>query len=80
MTELSELEQKLSAMSPGELEARRRQIVETARGDYESLSVNDLQELSYIVSTLRRRNSGPPKTPKTTTPKSKPTIDSLLEF
>lgn len=79
--ELSGLESRLAAMSPLELEARRRQIVESANGKYEALSTDDLRELAFIVSTLRRRNSGPPKTAKVAgAAKAKPTIDNLLDL
>lgn len=78
---LNELESRLAAMTPLELEARRRQIVESANGKYEALSTDDLRELAFIVSTLRRRNSGPPKTPKVAgAAKAKPTIDNLLDL
>lgn len=79
-SELSELESRLAAMTPLELEARRRQIVESANGKYEALSTDDLRELAFIISTLRRRNSGPPKTPKVAGSKAKPTIDNLLDL
>jgi hypothetical protein len=69
---------KLNAMSPAELEERRRQIVASARGDYDSLKTEDLQELSYVTATLRRRNAGPPKATKAAKPKA--TLDSLLDL
>lgn len=78
--EPSELEVRLNALSPLELESRRRTIVESAKGKYEALSTDDLRELAFIVSTLRRRNSGPPKTTKAPSTKSKPTIDNLLDL
>lgn len=69
---------KLSALSPLELEERRRQIVSGAKGDYESLSTESLQELAFITSTLRKRNAGPPKVTKVAKPKA--TLDSLLDI
>ena len=75
----AEMEQKLSAMSPMDLENRRREIVASAQGKYESLTTETLQELAFITSTLRRRNSGPPKAPKGAA-KPKTTIDNLLDF
>lgn len=68
---------KLKAMSPAELEIRRRAIVDAAKGDYEAMSVPTLEELSYITSTLRTRSVGPPKAKAA--PKVKANIDSLLE-
>lgn len=76
-----ELKTRLDAMTPQELDLRRRDIVNSANGDYESLSVESLQELSFIVATLRRRSAGPPKSPRVaggSSPKAKPTIDSLV--
>jgi len=73
-----ELEARLAAMTPAELEQRRRTIVASANGSYESLSTEDLQELSFVVSTLRRRNAGPPKTARVAGTKAKPSIDDLL--
>lgn len=71
---------KLDAMSPQELELRRREIAASAKGDYEALSTESLQELAFITSTLRRRSSGPPKVAKVPGTKAKPTIDSLLDL
>lgn len=78
---LDELKARLEGLTPQELDLRRRAIVESARGDYESLSVESLQELSFIVATLRRRSAGPPKAARAAAPgasKSKPTIDTLV--
>jgi hypothetical protein len=75
----SELEKRLAAMTPVELEERRRQIVASANGKYEALPTEQLQEMAFIVATLRRRNSGPPKS--TNKPARKPaTIDNLLDI
>lgn len=80
-TPSEELEQRLQAMTPMDLENRRREIVTSAQGNYESLTTERLHELAFITSILRRRNSGPPKTPKVAgAAKSKPSIDSLVDF
>jgi hypothetical protein len=75
-----DLEQRLAALSPVELENRRREIVTSAAGQYEKLSTDDLNELAFITSTLRRRNSGPPKAKAPGSTKAKPTIDNLLDL
>lgn len=76
MTINVELEKRIVEMDALALENRRRAIVTGANGDFNALSTEQLQELAYIVSALRRRNSGPPKAAK---PKAeKATIDSLL--
>lgn len=80
MAEPSTLELRLGSLSPMELEARRREIVASAKGDYEALSVEFLQELAFIVSTLRRKNAGPPRVARVAGSKPKPNIDSLLDF
>ena len=53
-----------NAMDPATLEARRRAIVAKAAGNHENLELEDLHELAAITGVLRRRASGPPKTPK----------------
>lgn len=73
------MEQKIAAMTPLDLENRRREIVAAAKGDYDNLSTENLQELAYITSSLRRRNSGPPKEAKAAA-KPKATLDSLLDI
>lgn len=80
-TASEEFERRIAAMSPAELEARRREIVVSANGQYENLTTDQLSELAYIVSSLRRRNSGPPKEAKVAGSKTKPkaTLDSLLD-
>ena len=70
--------EKLASLTPQQLELRRREIAESAKGDYEVLSTEALQELAFITQTLRRRSAGPPKTAKPA--KAKPTIDGLLDF
>lgn len=70
----------LEGMTPEQLDAERRRIVQSANGNYRDLSEEDLMKLAYITGTLRRRSSGPPKTPKaasTRGPKVKPTLDSI---
>ena len=77
-SQIPEVKQHVDSLSPQQLEARRREIVDSARGDYENLSTEMLQELSYISSTLRRRTAGPPKTPRVAGSKPKPTIADLI--
>ena len=73
------LKVRVDSMTPQDLEARRREIVTAAAGVYENLSNEQLQELAYITSSLRRRTAGPPKTARATgVAKVKPTIDDLL--
>ena len=74
------MEQKIAAMTPLDLENRRREIVTAANGKYDDLTTEMLQELAYITSSLRRRNSGPPKEAKTSGAKPKATLDSLLDI
>lgn len=75
----TEMEARVSAMEPHELEARRRQIVESAKGDFRALSTEALSELCFITSALRKRNAGPPKVAKTPAAKSKSTaVEDLL--
>ena len=78
MADPSELERRLAEMSPQQLELRRREIVGGCNGDYEALTVAHLEELAFITSTLRKRNSGPPKA-NGKAPKVKHTFASLLE-
>lgn len=75
----TQMEEHLAAMSPVELENRRREIVTSAAGEYENLSTDMLNELAFITSTLRRRSSGPPKAAKGAA-KPKATIDTLLDL
>jgi hypothetical protein len=69
---------KLGAMSPQELELRRREIASKAQGDYENISIEHLEELAFITSTLRKRSAGPPKAPKPT--KGPKTLDDLANM
>lgn len=82
MTVANLAEFKLDGLSPVELEERRRAILATIRTypqsyDDPNLPTELLRELSVIVSTLRRRNAGPPKTAKPKGPAPKPTLDEL---
>jgi hypothetical protein len=71
MPELSLAVLDLDALSPPELEQRRREIILTLRSkypDYDAVvrlgdegEVILLQQLAAITSTLRRRSSGPPR-------------------
>lgn len=76
MADSSQLEAELSALSPQELEAKRRVIVTSANGDFNSLSTDDLTQLAFITAILRRRTVGPPKAPREK--KAAPTVDSLF--
>lgn len=69
---------RIDAMNLQEIELRRTQILETAKGDYESLSTEMLHELAYIASRLRKTNVGPPKEPKTAKKVKAKNIDDLL--
>lgn len=78
-TSLNPIEQELDGLSPSDLEARRRSIIQKAAGDYNNLDDDDLARLAYVTSTLRKRASGPPKTPKVAgAKKPKATLDDLL--
>lgn len=68
---------KLGAMTPPELEARRRAICDLSGGDYEKLETEHLEELAFITSTLRKRSAGPPKAAKKTITKGPKTLDDL---
>jgi hypothetical protein len=74
----------LKDLSPDGLEAKRREIVTSANGNYKDLSDEDLQRLAFITSTLRRKTSGPPKTAKVKTPgtkgKAKVSLDDALDM
>ncbi len=62
--EAATVRDRIDAMGPQEVEQRRNEILAAAKGDYESLSTEQLHELAYIASKLRRTNVGPPKEPK----------------
>jgi hypothetical protein len=55
---------KIDSMNLQQVELRRNEILALAKGDFENLSVDNLRELAYIASKLRRTNVGPPKEPK----------------
>lgn len=55
---------RIEAMGPQQVEQRRNEIIAAAAGDYEKLSTEQLHELAFIASKLRRTNVGPPKEPK----------------
>jgi hypothetical protein len=72
----------VSARTPGELEQRRRDIVQSLTKDFKGFDdpevpLDLLRELALITSTLRRKHSGPPKK-KTSGPKSKVSLDDLI--
>lgn len=75
----------LDDKSPGELEARRREIITTMSQDYKGYADPDipmelLQELAVVTSHLRRKNAGPPKAPRkaAASPRIAATLDDLL--
>lgn len=74
----------LSDKTPSELEALRLSMVETLRTEYKGYDDPDvpmdlLNKLAVVTSSLRRKNAGPPKVPKTTkTPKEKAQTDDFL--
>lgn len=77
------MEQRIAAMTALDLENRRREIVVAANGQYDNLTTEQLQELSYVTSALRRRNSGPPKEARVAggkAAKPKATLDTLLDI
>lgn len=73
----------ISQKTPGELEQRRRDIVQSLTRDFKGFDdpevpLDLLRELALITSTLRRKHSGPPKAKKTSGPKPKITLDDLM--
>lgn len=54
----------LNALEAAELDAMRREIIERSKGDYKSLSDEDLRLMAQITGMLRRRTVGPPKPAK----------------
>lgn len=80
-TNLSDL--GLADKSPGELQTLYTSLVETIRQDYKSnldeVPTDMLNRLAVITQSLRRKNSGPPKVPKTAkSSKEKATTDDFL--
>ena len=68
--------------TPDVLEAKRREIIGSANGDYKTLTDEQLQRLAFITGTLRRKTSGPPKVAKPKTPgtKGKVSLESALDM
>lgn len=63
-----------------ELEAKRRALVEKARGQHDNLEESDLRELAAITGILRRKASGPPKeAKKASTPRAKKAGPAALD-
>ena len=67
--------------TPAELEMRRREIVTSLTTTYAgyddpAVPMDLLRELAFLTSTLRRRNSGPPR--RKASRKTPPTIEDLL--
>lgn len=59
----------LDSLSPIELHARRRDLIEKIAklpGGHEDASTEVLQELAFITGAIRRKNAGPPKVTKPT--------------
>ena len=69
---------RIDAMNMQQIELRRNEILNAAAGDYERLSTEQLHELAYIASRLRKTNVGPPKEPKTARAKVPKTIADLF--
>lgn len=73
----------LANATPGELEARRREIVGSLTTRYRGyddpeVPIELLQELAAITATLRRKTSGPPKVAKRSNGSKLPTtLDDL---
>lgn len=73
----------LADKNPAELESIRLSIVETLRTEYKGyddpeVPMDLLNKLAVITGTLRRKNSGPPKVPKTAkASKEKATTDDF---
>lgn len=65
-------------MSPEDLERIRRTIIAKAEGNYKNLNDDDLQALTFVTSTLRRRTGGPPKVARAAGKKAKPTLEDIL--
>jgi hypothetical protein len=66
------------AMSPVDLEQRRRAIIEKANGRHDNLSIDELHEFAAVLTVLRRRSSGPPKAARAAKPRPfKPSIMDL---
>lgn len=83
MAELFTMADLEDARSPAELEARRREIVHDLTHRYRGyddpeVPIPLLQELAVLTSTLRRKNAGPPRTPRpAATTKRQATIDDI---
>jgi len=59
----------LKDLSPVELHARRRSLVEAIAalpGGHEDATTETLQELAFITGAIRQKNAGPPKVTKPT--------------
>jgi hypothetical protein len=68
--------------TPAELEMRRREIVTSLTTQYRGYDDPDvpieiLRELAVITSTLRRKNSGPPRARRSTNGRRTYTVDDL---
>lgn len=77
----------LEAKSPSELEQRRREIIAhistfPQQENDDAVPFDLLRELAAITSTLRRRNSGPPKTAnvRAKKPRTKHDPDTLKDL
>lgn len=76
----------LEGKTAEELEAERRAIVQSLTTTYKgyedpNIPRDLLAKLAVITSTLRRKNAGPPKKPKTPSekgPKSKKDLNDIL--
>jgi hypothetical protein len=71
--------ERVDAMSVQQIEQRRTEILNKAAGDYEkNLTTDDLHELAYIASRLRKTQVGPPKEKAPVKAKAPKTIADLL--
>jgi hypothetical protein len=73
----------LADKSPSELEAIRLGMIETLKTDYKGYDDPEvpfelLNKLAVITSTLRRKNAGPPKVPKTKSSKIKAETEDFM--
>lgn len=61
MPDVHDIYSDIERMSPAELQLARDDIVRSAAGNFDNLSVDDLRRLSAIYQVLRRKSAGPPK-------------------
>ena len=70
----------LDGFSVMELHERHDVLVKGLDGNYDNASEEVLAELIQITAALRRKSSGPPKSPrKPSSRKAPPTLENLFE-